>query len=169
MSLRTPFSFSNRNSQKQFEQRHEVSLLKLTPGKPVRVFFGMSDRSRLLVGVHWDDKAGKSRMCNGDADCADCNFGYRLQFHLYAAVHVMEAREFRAIIDLGTSIAKRWEANPPNFERLYEISRKDKYGPVLVHELYMDEKLKNHRNGWDISPDVDRIFKGRVSQPAMLS
>lgn len=162
----TPFTFADGEVEKAYRKHQDAFLLKLAPGKRVTVFFGMTNNSRVMVPVHWQEGGkGKSRRCRGE-DCGDCDLGFSKQFHLYVAVYVQGSLEARAYVDVGTSLAKKWESWPPDFTKPYVIYRNDKYGPVFAECLEYNSSFSNVRPGWDIRPDLDKLFRGRTSPPS---
>lgn len=169
MEQTSPFSFHDEDTEFRFATHSPIGLFKLKPDTRLIATFGRSDKSRLVVGIHWDKHSGKSRMCAGSQSCGDCDLGYLLQFHLYAGICVHGSPDFKTIVDLGTTMAKRWKLKPPDFSVPHVIWRKDKYGSVFCDARPYDKTLKHVWDGWDIREDVERIFRGRKSPPSMSS
>jgi len=158
-----PFSFGSELVRSSFLAHRGIDLLKLGDNSSLRVMFGQSEFSRLLVPIHWDRVTGRSRKCEGSTYCDDCAHGVRKAFHLYAGVYLMDAQSKKVVVDLATSLPQKWLKNPPDFRRIHRISRKSSHGPVCVEALPHCTVQTDQFPGWDIIDDVIQIFKGRHS------
>jgi len=163
----SPFAFDREETAASFGRNKPIGLFKLKPGVRTMVRFGLMTESRLLVGIHWDKISGNSRRCAGSDRCADCDLGFVCQFHLYAAVYIQGSADFKAIVDLGTTLPKRWKLNPPDFNVPYTLWRKDKFGTVFADKREYDATIKSIWQGWDIRNDIDRLFATRTSMPKL--
>lgn len=157
------FTWANQRTEEQMRARQGTDLFKLEAGKGHHVVFAQVAESRQIVGVHWIKALGRSCKCLGSDDCAHCLHKEPLSFHLYALAFISVPVPFPAIIDLATTNADKITKEGLDTTCVYRVSRNDARGPIfLVRNEHMKVDVTGYQ-GWDITNDVNRIYRGRIS------